>query len=372
MKIAVSSRLADFADVWPSLNQQGRHCAYAFQTREVLEVWLDTIGIARKTQPLFVRVDSDDGAPLMLAPLGVERRRGLRILGFLDGGVCDYNAPVLFPGAESIDAEAFGRLWNSIAEKLPQFDAALFDKIPTAVDEMRNPFKALAPTSDFNSGHLVRLDGAEEGGDAAPSPRFSNTDRKWRKLRSAGKVEFLIADAPADAARIYEAMVRQKTRRYLDTRGVDGFDRPGYRGYYRVMTDRFLSSGGVQLSALLLDGAPIATQWAVITPDRFYSLMPAFEVGPSARHSPGLLHLEETIAWCVRERIAILDLGVGDELYKLRIANARLPLFRGEYAATLAGRAYLAALAARHKLSAGPLGEAWRAYNEARIRRPRA
>jgi len=62
--------------------------------------------------------------------------------------------------------------------------------------------------------------------------------------------------------------------------------------------------------------------------DRFYSLMPAFEVGPSARHSPGLLHLEETIAWCVRERIAILDLGVGDELYKLRIANARLPLFR--------------------------------------------
>jgi CelD/BcsL family acetyltransferase involved in cellulose biosynthesis len=344
MKIAVSSRLADFADVWPSLNQQGRHCAYAFQTREVLEVWLDTIGIARKTQPLFVRVDSDDGAPLMLAPLGVERRRGLRILGFLDGGVCDYNAPVLFPGAESIDAEAFGRLWNSIAEKLPQFDAALFDKIPTAVDEMRNPFKALAPTSDFNSGHLVRLDGAEEGGDAAPSPRFSNTDRKWR----------------------------QKTRRYLDTRGVDGFDRPGYRGYYRVMTDRFLSSGGVQLSALLLDGAPIATQWAVITPDRFYSLMPAFEVGPSARHSPGLLHLEETIAWCVRERIAILDLGVGDELYKLRIANARLPLFRGEYAATLAGRAYLAALAARHKLSAGPLGEAWRAYNEARIRRPRA
>jgi len=173
-------------------------------------------------------------------------------------------------------------------------------------------------------------------------------------------VEFLIADAPADAARIYEAMVRQKTRRYLDTRGVDGFDRPGYRGYYRVMTDRFLSSGGVQLSALLLDGAPIATQWAVITPDRFYSLMPAFEVGPSARHSPGLLHLEETIAWCVRERIAILDLGVGDELYKLRIANARLPLFRGEYAATLAGRAYLAALAARHKLSAGPLGEAWR------------
>ncbi len=367
MKITVSSQLSDFAHVWPALDQSGPHDAFVFQTRDVLEVWLETIGAALAVQPVFVGIHHSDGRPLMLLPLGITRRYGLRLLGFLDGGVSDYNAPVLFPGAEAIDAAAMRRLWTEIAAKSPDFDAAMFDKVPATVNNTANPFQALAQVPDYNSGHLIDLKKVVAGAtDPLKALRLKDTTRKWRKLNDVAKIENRIATEPADIARIYAAFMEQKSRRYVETRGVDGFDRPGYRGYYSTMLERFGASGAVQMCALLANDEPIATHWGIVTRDRFYSLMPAYMSGIWARHSPGFLHMEMMIAWSYQQGISIFDLGVGDEAYKLRIANGHLPLFRGRHATSAAGRAYLAALTVRGKIAASPVGDFWRARRERR------
>ena len=368
MKIEVSSEIADFAGIWPVLDQPGPHCAYAFQTRDVLEVWLRTIGAARRIQPVFVCVSAPDGTPVMLLPLGIERQRGLRILRFLDGGVSDYNAPVLFPGADVIEAEEMRRLWAEIAGHLPWFDVAILDKIPADVTGMRNPLQALTPIADLYSGHLIRLN-VKAGGakDQAKQFRFSDGPRKRRKLDALAVARNFIATEPADIARVMAEFIRQKTRRYVETRGTDGFDRPGYREYYHLMVERFCATGHVQVSAFLSGETPIAAHWGIVTRDRFYSLMPAHEFGSWAKFSPGLLHLEEMIAWSLANGIGTFDLGVGDESYKLRIENEQLPLFRGQHAKTAAGTIYVLLSAARRRLAAGPLGRAVRAHRKSRV-----
>ena len=362
MKITVSREIADFAGIWPVLDQPGDHFAYAFQARDVLEVWLQTIGAARQTRPVFVSVSEPEGTPVMLLPLGIERQHGLRILRFLDGGVSDYNAPVLFPGANAIEPDAMNRLWAEIAGQLPRFDVAVLEKIPADVTGMRNPMLALTPAADFSSGHLIRLNAKAEGAKtAAKQFRFSDGPRKRRKLDALAVTRNFIATEPADIARVMAEFIRQKSRRYVETRGADGFDRPGYREYYHLMVERFCASGHVQLSAFLSGETPIATHLGIVTRDRFYFLMPAHEGGAWAKLSPGLLHMEEIIAWSLANGIGTFDMGVGDEGYKSRIENDQLPLFRGQYSRTAAGSIYILLSAARRRLAAGPLGRAVRA-----------
>ncbi len=368
MKIDLSDNLADFADVWPILNQPGEYCSYAFQAKDALEVWLDTIGAARVTQPLFVKVSRPDGAPLMLLPLGIERRHGLKFLGFLDGGVSDYNAPVLFPGAEVIDAPAMRQLWSEILEKLPGFDVAMLEKIPAKVESRQNPFRFIATTQDRSDGHLIDLGNmAKDKQGRLKALRYKYRSGKGRKLSDLAQTELKIATTPEEMEHFYGILIRQKTRRYMETRGVDGFDRPGYRAYYWKMLERLGSQGSVQMSAYVADGVHIASHWGITSRRRFYSLIPSYEAGQWAKFSPGMIHLEEMILWAIDQGYETFDLGVGDEPYKLRIENSILSLSRSEQAATALGRSYLIFLANRRMLAAGPVGDVVRGYRKWRI-----
>jgi CelD/BcsL family acetyltransferase involved in cellulose biosynthesis len=311
---------------------------------------------------LFVRVDSDEGTPLMLLPLGIERRAGVRVLSFLDGGVADYNAPVLLPGSEQLDAEATSRLWQRLVVELPPFDVALLEKVPARVGPAQNPFRFLATRADLESGHLVEIPelAAKRSGKPSRIIDFQDTRRKRRRLEDKHPVRLAVAQTADEAARILETMIRQKTQRYMETRGVDGFERPGYRTYFGALTRRLLRDEGVQLAALMAGEHAIATHWGIVTRDRFYYLMPAFEAGPWSPFSPGSLLLEELIDWSARNSIPVFDLGVGNEAYKLRFANAMLPLFFGGLPRTAAGRIYLAAIEARRSLATGLIGDTWR------------
>lgn len=363
-RVQVSRNLADLASVWPGFAEASGHALLAFQHREVLEVWRDTIGLARQVDPLFVRVDSPHGTPLMLLPLAIERGGGVRQLAFMDGGVADYNAPVLGGAATSIDATAMRQLWHSIVAVVPAFDVVRFTKMPATVAGVPNPLVLLGATPDRHSAYLTDLTASPS---AAPSGKpfkgismSRDSERQRRRLAEIGKLTFKIAETDGERRQLLDVMMRYKRRRYLETRGVDSFARPGYPAYYQEMTNRLGGSGAVHLSALVLDGTPLAVHWGIATPRRYYYLMPAYAGGEWPKYSPGSLLMEHLIDWCRRQGMTTFDLGVGDEPYKLKIAHETVPLFALSQACTMAGRAYLAAQGLRHRLSEGALGDRWR------------
>ncbi len=368
MNIELSDNLGTFGDLWPTLNQAGEFHFYAYQARDVLEVWLKTIGSARNVQPLFVRVSQDNGAPLMLIPLGIEKRHGMTFLGFLDGGVADYNSPILFPGTEKIDAATMQTLWSDIIKLLPRFDVAVLEKIPVNVEGVPNPFRHLVRYPYQDNGHLINLGSLERNKKGLPTIiRYRDRTGKGRKLKTMAETQMKIGESPEELKLFYDALIQQKTRKYIATRGVDGFQRPGYQTYFWAMIERFAASGNVQMSAFLADGVPLASHWGMVARQRFYSLMPAYDA-EWAKYSPGMIHLEEMILWAIENGMQTFDLGVGDEPYKLGIQTGELELFRGETAHTAAGRAYLLYLESRRLLAASPVGTAVRNYRAWRIR----
>lgn len=341
-RVSVVTATGGLDHAWPGITASGDARCHVFQTREYLALWQETIGAARRFRPLYVRVDQGQ-TPLLLLPLGIEKRRGLRILSFADGGVADYNAPVLFPAAASLDAAAMQLIWQRICALVPPFDLALLEKMPDSVKGRANPMRHLVTHPAVTQASSVTLD----PGRAGEWPAKSSV-RNRRKLDAMGGLELIMAADKDTAARVLEAMIQQKTRRYIETRGWDGFDRPGYRAYFRRLTEALAAQ--VHLSAISVGGEIVAAHWGLITPDRFYYLMPSHADGRFAPFSPGRLLMEELISWSAANGLAGFDMGTGSEAYKDKYCDLTLALSALRSARTVQGRVWLAAMAARRRL----------------------
>lgn len=346
VRVTIATDLADVADVWPRLADMGRadvDCAgWPFQARDYLEVWLKTMGAARGTQAFFVRVDDAEGRLWLLAPLGVERRQGAKILGFLDGGVVDYAAPIIFP-REGRAAVSPVVLWEAIFRALPPFDVLNLEKVSEYVHDTPNPLFGVCAPDLSTDGHVVRLSGTWDEFAKQRLPRASTLRRHRRKLEERGEVRFVIAETEQQRAAFMAAMIRQKTRRYVETRGVDGFERPGYRAYFPELTDRFAAQGAIHLSALMVGDTIVATHWGMVSGKRFYYLMPATEGGDWQKFSVGGLLTADLIKWCYENGYTAFDLGAGDEPYKYEFEPETLVLRRFLFGRSLFGKTMVTA-----------------------------
>lgn len=366
LHLQYSDRLRDFDGIWPSMDDSGASRNYVFQSADFLDVWCDTIGKARGTKPFFVAVVHASGAPHALFPLGVERSQsGLRTLRFLDGGVSDYNAPVLFPAAKTWDPALARTLWKAIIRVAPAFDVAIVEKMPDRVCDADNPLMPLVTGPYPQSGYFMQLPESAEEFVSKRLPRGQDTRRKLRRLRDRGAVEFRIGSTPAEWDEMLEAMMRQKSRRYLETRGADGLERPGYRAFFRDAAFRLAPLGRVHLSALTVDGTILAVHWGYRSRQRFYYMMPSFEEGEWLRYSPGRHLLNNLIEWAIESGVEIFDQGVGDEEYKREYCDVTMALYEIETPRTLRGRAHLLGRRAKASVRGTPV---WDALKRLRVR----
>jgi CelD/BcsL family acetyltransferase involved in cellulose biosynthesis len=339
VRICVSNQLRDF-DVWPRTNRADTARCYAFQCADILELARDTLICARNAEPLFVAILGANDEPLALIPLSIERHNQTRVLTFLDGGFSDYNAPVLFPSAQNWGREIMETVWQGLRRILPPFDIAVFDKMPERIFDFANPFVLLRTSTHPADGHAITLSGTWDEL-KKKLPHGHNSRYQTRRLDKRGKLSFQVADTPEKYDALLDALMRQKSRRYLETRGVDGLDRPGYRDFLRKAKNLLSPMGPVHLFALAIDDTIIATSWGYVDGSRFYYLVLSFEGGEWRTYSLGRLMLNGLLEWCIARGLKVLDCGVGDEGFKLEYCDVSIPLHQAEIPATAKGRIYL-------------------------------
>jgi len=340
LKIRVAADIGDFSTFWPRSNALRNTSCHAFQCADVLEVWLRTIGAARGTKPFFAVIDNDAGAPWLGLPLGIERQRGVRVLTFLDGGVSDYNAPVIFNTAPLAQMPKAHEIIDALTTILPAFDIIRFDKMPEQVGDHANPLIAEGSSPVAPSGYVVSLDHDWKTYSDTRLPRKRDTLRKRRKLESMGELRFVIAATSEEKQQILNAMIEQKTARYVETRGWNGFDRPGYRAYYPAMTQAL--GENIHLSALKLDDTFLAAHWGLHLGQRYYELMPSFDQSWQ-KLSPGRILTEHLLQWSFENHKKWFDMGIGDEAYKQEYCDIVLPLHQLVIGQTARGRLFLLA-----------------------------
>jgi CelD/BcsL family acetyltransferase involved in cellulose biosynthesis len=267
-----------------------------------------------------------------------------RCLVWLGGVVTDYHAPLLAqpydPGAVDIRA-----LLRVLPSALPPFDVFWLEKQPETIGAAQNPFIVEGCEPQRKDAHAALL-----GNDVAAyiehhtSPRGrSRLRRSEKKLRAMGRLSFVIAAEGPQREHVTQTMIRQKSRRYIETGGPDLFADGKYREFYAALSRAApMDSLAVHVSALFLDDRIIATHWGLCDGARFYYIMPTFERGDVERYSPGTLLLLELITWCHRRGIRIFDFTIGDDAYKEAWCDRVLRLYRYVHPVTACGAAVAA------------------------------
>jgi CelD/BcsL family acetyltransferase involved in cellulose biosynthesis len=348
-------------DSWPGINALGEARAHVFQTREFLEVWAATLGAGEHVDARFVEVATPDGHLLLQIPLAIETRKGVRVLGFADQSVADYNAPIVYPGNVAWTAERARALWAAIEATLPAIDKVLIDKMPARVGDLANPLYLIAGEANPESAHgsaLTRPWGEIE----ATQAQLKTLKRKARGLEKLGEVRFIIASDRAERDRILARLLEQKQRRFEDTQ-VPGFDEnPTTRRFFETATEVFAASGNLHLAALDVSGEIVATSWTLSVGPVVFETMIGFEAGDWAKHSPGRVLNLRFLEWAKAQGFTYLDHGVGDEDWKTENCDTHVALGKLEVARTGRGRRQMAMAALKAAISGTGLYQKLRPY----------
>jgi CelD/BcsL family acetyltransferase involved in cellulose biosynthesis len=337
---------------WPSIVDDRDLRMYIFQSREFLDIWLDTIGKASRVEPCFVVVRDADRRPVLYLPLIIETKFNVRLLRFMDCGVADYNAPIV-AADRTLSRQEFHDVWAEVLALLPGFDVIDLKKIASDVAGAVNPLTYLDCTPFGDSGHAIALTRLRDHTDTRRA-----VVRLRRKLQShakglsqIGEPRFIVNPDAAEAAPVAERLLELKRQKFQRTSTPDFLSAPGVERFYREMMSPGRLGTIAHLSALTIGDTVASAHLGFIGRGRFYYIFPAYDTA-FGRHRVGHLLMQHLIDQSVAQDFDAFDLGIGDASYKNKWATHHLALHSHERAATAAGRVYLQMRRVRRFVSA--------------------
>ncbi|MGD2137722.1 MAG: GNAT family N-acetyltransferase [Gammaproteobacteria bacterium] len=357
--IRIFTSFEELREPWQQLEAAGD--CYAFQSYDWIRNWHRLVGSKLPVQPCIALVEYPAGRPLMLLPLGIQKRAGVACLVWLGGAISDYKCPLLAGDfSDRPGGGLFARIWKEVQERLPRHDAIFLESQPRLIAAQENPFIALKCTPHPSNAHSARLgDDYQRFLRNKRSGKSINTEkRKQKRLEKMGTLRFVIAEGEEQAHSLLAAMIRQKSRSY-DELGVPNlFEQAGYSDFFTDMTENHIDRSFVHLSALTLDGTILATHWGLVYKKRFYHLLPTYERSEHTKYAPGNILLRHLFEWCIDNGIEVYDFTVGDEPYKFLWRDQELELYDYFRARTLRGACYLLpyslAVFAKRKIKQSP------------------
>jgi CelD/BcsL family acetyltransferase involved in cellulose biosynthesis len=325
------------ASGWPSIEAGPELLMYVYQSREFLEVWMASIGKARRARGFLVVVRNSANDPVLYLPLVIETKFNNRILRFMDGGVADFNAPILAAGQELTRGE-FMTIWSDLLSQLPAIDLIDLKKIAGDVCGARNPLTYLDCRTYESSGHAIALSARKT--DAAVDPSLCRMRKKLlrqhQRLSTLGPTQFVVNPPAARLPAFIDRLMALKRQQYLRTSGRDFFATPGIHEFYSRMLEPAQLGRISDLSALVCGDSVVSAHLGFKGRGRFYYVLPAFDTRYRSL-AVGILLLDHLIERCSQEQYATFDLGEGDFSYKTKWATHRLPLMACEQAVTSIG-----------------------------------
>lgn len=333
---------------WPCVADLRDWHGFVFQTREFLRIWVETIGVGRGSECRLVFV-RDAGVPVLLLPLCIEKRYGVRLLRFMDGGVGDYNGPLL--RRDRPLRFSWDEIWAAVRARLPQVDGVELRKIAPLSGLVANPMMALPDLVEVATGSLVRPSGSWDEYLSPQSRRrhARGTKRALGKLNARAEVALVRANEPRLATEILAFIEGHKRAQYRRTIGFDNFDLPGYAAFFQAMCSEAALAAVSDVSCLKAGAQLIAGHLGYRDPYRLYYILPTYDPAWSAA---GRIHCEMLIEECFHGAQRIFDFGEGGESYKRTWATETFALYGYSSARSLRGRAALWMNAERHALLA--------------------
>jgi CelD/BcsL family acetyltransferase involved in cellulose biosynthesis len=253
-----------------------------------------------------------------VAPLCVRTARGEAV--FVGDSHSDYQ---LFPHDTAHDGVlerlvdeiyrwSAGR-WRVLLREIPETDqlAALL------LERSQRPFERCVAQERTA---CPRVDIAGEPGVIDRLLRKSSLKRHAAALRKLGNVAVSHITDAAEASRHLDAFFEQHVRRWSVTPFPSLFLRQRNRRFYRELVEQSMLGGKAILTAVELNGRPVAYHFGLVSGTEFVWYKPSFDI-TLWKESPGETLLMELLAKARDDGRTVFDFTRGDEGFKSRFAN---------------------------------------------------
>jgi CelD/BcsL family acetyltransferase involved in cellulose biosynthesis len=303
--------------------------ATPYQRFDFLSAWQRQVGVRDDAAPFVVVAYDAERAPLLLLPLTLRRKYGVRIASFMGGKHTTFNM-ALYDRDFALEATAADL--DALLSKLREHDAAdvlALVQQPLRWQDAANPLSLLPHQPSVNDCPLLTMaPGAE------PASRISNSFRKRlkskeRKLQTFAGYNYHVADTDFEIARLLDWFFQVKPQRMAEQKLPNVFAEPGVEDFIRGACLTALPGGGraIDIHALACDEEIIAIFAGVADGDRFSMMFNTYTVSEHARYSPGLILMRNIIDHYAGQGYRALDLGIGSDDYKRLFCKSCEPIF---------------------------------------------
>ncbi|MCJ2083857.1 GNAT family N-acetyltransferase [Methylobacterium sp. J-090] len=317
--VAIAEDWATVEDLWRPLMAAG--VATPFQDTAWLRAWYATLGARPGTRPVLVTVrEAGTGRIALALPWVLERAGGLRVVGFADGGITDYNAALLGPAAPA-GPEAWTRVAKAVRAALPPADLLHLTKLAGPVAG----WPGTGPTA--LNGNLIRIDGPWEAFHRGLERTFrKELERSGRVFLRHDGAAFRQIQSGAEAASILDALEGLQRARIADLGLPYVLDDPAIARHYRTLVERGLDDGSVVLTALTA-GPEVVGALLGLRSGEHYAMVRLAAAGGAWRNvSPGRLLIARTMEHLHGHGARTFDFTIGDYDYKRRFGVVSVPL----------------------------------------------
>jgi CelD/BcsL family acetyltransferase involved in cellulose biosynthesis len=277
-----------------------------------------TLAVADARDDVYVAAICDRGLPLAYLPFQFagpwQRRAGAaeRVGGHLS----DFCGVIAGPDLHLAPAELL---------QLARLNAFAFSHLCAEQAEMLEGEK---PVDGLRANLASGWDGYWTERRTAEKTFTADTDRSRRKIAEAlGELRFTFSEHDPAA---FEHLIAAKRAQYAKTGVADALEAPWTRTLLGALArSKAIHCTGV-VSTLYAGDTWVASHFGISSPRTLHYWFPVYNPELS-RFSPGRLLLRAILEAAAARRIATVDFGAGDAVYKRKLATARYQVFRGDW-----------------------------------------
>jgi CelD/BcsL family acetyltransferase involved in cellulose biosynthesis len=335
--VDILSDLSRAEAIWRALESQ---FSTPYQRFDFLEPWQRQVGEREGVLPFVVVAYDAERRPLLLLPLGLKQKHGVRTACFLGGKHATFNMALWDRDfAADATAEDLDALISGIRERSGA-DVLALNQQPLRWRDLPNPMALLPHQPSANDCPLLTMVAG-----AAPTTLISNSFRrrlkgKERKLQTLSGYRYHVATADTDVKRLLDWFFSVKPLRMAEQKLPNVFAAPGVEDFIRGACMAPLAGDGrvVDIHALECDDEVIAIFAGVADGHRFSMMFNTYTMSGNSRHSPGLILMRNIIDHYAGRGYRALDLGIGSDDYKRLFCKSDKPIFDSFIPLSLRGK----------------------------------
>jgi CelD/BcsL family acetyltransferase involved in cellulose biosynthesis len=335
--LSVATALEGLAADWRALETRAPISPY--QRFDLIDAWCRHAAPGAGVEPRIGLVRDEHARLVMILPLGLSRRMGMTVAGYLGGSHFNVNMPLVDP-AFPLPGERLLEVLDRYCE-LTGADLLSLRFQPRSWSERPHPFLQLRHHAATDNMRMVRMSGpfAAYYEEQLSKAARSKMRRKRQRFETPGSPVCAGPQTARDVDRFVAAMVEQRSAR-LASQGIrDSFADPGIAAFLRDAALAGLAGqGGLELHGIEIEGDLVSVRAGITHRDHHSLMITSFDPKHAlAKYSPSEV-LAHDILESLRSRgVTSFDFGVGEGQHKQLWSNDEADLFNVTYAATAKG-----------------------------------